>query len=73
MQKTKVMVAMSGGTDSSAVCRMLQEQGHEVVGLTMRVFDLPRQFPAATLAGLDETVLQSGSLQIGRASCRERV
>lgn len=62
MQKTKVMVAMSGGTDSSAVCRMLQEQGHEVVGLTMRVFDLPRQFPAATLAGLDETVLQSGSL-----------
>lgn len=35
---------MSGGVDSSAVCLMLQEQGYEVVGMTMRVFDLPRQF-----------------------------
>ncbi len=35
---------MSGGVDSSAVCLMLQEQGYEVVGFTMRVFDLPRQF-----------------------------
>lgn len=35
---------MSGGIDSSAVCLMLQEQGYEVVGMTMRVYDLPRQF-----------------------------
>ena len=42
--KRKIMVAMSGGVDSSAVCLMLQEQGYEVVGMTMRVFDLPRQF-----------------------------
>ena len=35
---------MSGGSDSSAVCLMLQEQGYEVVGMTMRVYDLPRQF-----------------------------
>lgn len=44
MQKTRVLVAMSGGVDSSAVCMMLQEQGYEVVGMTMRVWDLPRQF-----------------------------
>lgn len=44
MQKEKVLVAMSGGTDSSAVCIMLQEMGYEVVGMTMRVWDLPRQF-----------------------------
>lgn len=40
----RVLVGMSGGIDSSAVCLMLQEQGYEVVGLTMRVWDLPRHF-----------------------------
>ncbi len=35
---------MSGGVDSSAVCLMLQEEGYDVVGMTMRVWDLPRQF-----------------------------
>ena len=43
----RVLVAMSGGIDSSAVCLMLQEQGYEVVGMTMRVYDLPRQFAEA--------------------------
>lgn len=42
--KKKVLVAMSGGVDSSAVCLLLQEQGFEVVGMTMRVWDLPRHF-----------------------------
>lgn len=40
----RVLVGMSGGIDSSAVCLMLQEQGYEVLGLTMRVWDLERQF-----------------------------
>jgi tRNA (5-methylaminomethyl-2-thiouridylate)-methyltransferase len=44
MAKKKVLVGMSGGIDSSAVCLMLQEQGYEVTGITMRVWDLPRQF-----------------------------
>lgn len=34
---------MSGGIDSTAACLMLQEQGYEVVGVTMRVFDLASQ------------------------------
>lgn len=34
---------MSGGIDSTAACLMLQEHGYEVVGVTMRVFDLPSQ------------------------------
>ena len=44
MTRKKVLVAMSGGVDSSATCLMLQEQGYEVLGMTMRVYDLPGQF-----------------------------
>lgn len=44
LSKERVLVGMSGGIDSSAVCLLLQEQGYEVVGVTMRVWDLDRQF-----------------------------
>ena len=45
MDRTKrVLVGMSGGVDSSAVCMLLQEQGYEVVGLTLRMWDVPSQF-----------------------------
>lgn len=43
----KILVAMSGGIDSSAVCLQLLDAGYEVVGMTMRVWDLPRQFAHA--------------------------
>lgn len=36
-------MGMSGGIDSTAACLMLQEQGYEVVGVTMRVHDLASQ------------------------------
>ena len=39
----RVLIGMSGGIDSTAACLMLQEQGYEVVGVTMRVFDLASQ------------------------------
>ncbi len=34
----KIAVAMSGGVDSSVAAALLKEQGHEVIGLTMRLF-----------------------------------
>lgn len=34
----KVLVAMSGGVDSSVAALILREQGHEVVGVTMRLW-----------------------------------
>ncbi len=35
---------MSGGIDSSAVCMLLQEQGYEVSGITLRMWDIPSHF-----------------------------
>lgn len=35
----KIAVAMSGGVDSSVTAALLQSQGHEVIGVTMRLFE----------------------------------
>lgn len=40
----RVLVGMSGGIDSSAACLMLQEKGYEVIGVTMRTWDVPSHF-----------------------------
>ena len=37
--KTKVVVAMSGGVDSSVVAALLKKQGYDVVGITLQLFD----------------------------------
>src|SRR3954467_8493271 len=38
----KVAVAMSGGVDSSAAAALLKEQGHELVGFTMQLWNQRR-------------------------------
>ena len=38
-KKGKVLVAMSGGIDSTVAALMLHEQGYEVVGITMKTWD----------------------------------
>ncbi|MBX9748608.1 MAG: tRNA 2-thiouridine(34) synthase MnmA, partial [Roseococcus sp.] len=35
----RILVAMSGGVDSSVVAALLHEQGHEVVGATLQLYD----------------------------------
>lgn len=35
----RIMVAMSGGVDSSTVAGLLREAGHEVIGVTLQLYD----------------------------------
>ena len=49
-REKRVLVGMSGGIDSSATCIMLQEKGYEVVGVTMRTWDIASQFTTPDIA-----------------------
>lgn len=53
-QTRTIVVAMSGGVDSSLAAALLVEQGHRVIGVTMKTFcysDTPG--PSRTCCGLD--------------------
>jgi tRNA-specific 2-thiouridylase len=58
MQKHNVLVAMSGGVDSSVAAAMLKEQGHNVIGVTMKTFcyseaEAEANGPTKSCCGLD--------------------
>ncbi len=52
---TRVVVAMSGGVDSSAVAALYAESGYDVVGVTLQLYDHGRAMgrPGACCAGAD--------------------
>jgi tRNA-specific 2-thiouridylase len=41
MARERILVAMSGGVDSSVAAARLHDQGHEVVGVTLHLWDYP--------------------------------
>ena len=42
-QDTKVVVAMSGGVDSSVVAALMKEEGYDVTGITLKLYDDTKQ------------------------------
>ncbi len=42
-KETKVVVAMSGGVDSSVVAAMMKEEGYDVTGITLKLYDDTKQ------------------------------
>ena len=53
--ETRVVVAMSGGVDSSVTAALLHDQGYEVVGITLQLYDhgVAIQAKGACCAGAD--------------------
>ena len=51
----RVVAAMSGGVDSSVVAALLLEQGHEVIGVHMKLHDV-EEGEAGHCCGLDDAM-----------------
>ena len=50
----RVLVAMSGGVDSSVAAALLVEQGHEVVGATMKLWGEPTGSGCCSVADVED-------------------
>jgi len=51
---TRVLAAMSGGVDSSVAAALLVEEGHDVVGVTLRLWDNDTDAGCCSVAEIDD-------------------
>ena len=50
----RILVAMSGGVDSSVAAAILREQGHEIAGATLRLWGGPSDSGCCSVADVDD-------------------
>lgn len=64
---TKVVVAMSGGVDSSVVAAMLHDEGYQVIGVTLQLYDhgVALEKKGACCAGRDIYDAKNVASQLG--------
>lgn len=63
----RVVVAMSGGVDSSVAAALLADAGYEVIGVTMRLFSAPDE----RAAKLNRSCCSIEDVEDARAVCRK--
>ena len=64
---TRVVVAMSGGVDSSVTAALLHDQGYEVIGITLQLYDhgVAARAKGACCAGIDIHDARTVSARLG--------
>ncbi|NQW20229.1 MAG: tRNA 2-thiouridine(34) synthase MnmA [Chloroflexi bacterium] len=66
-KKKRAVVAMSGGVDSSVAAALLAQDGYDVVGVTMRLFNAPNE----KVARLNKSCCSLEDVEDARAVCRK--
>jgi len=62
LKKTKVLLAMSGGVDSSVTAFLLQQAGYEVIGITLKMWSYEKTYHGKTGAFSDHDFINDAKM-----------